>query len=76
MKLTNKILSIVLITLSLAQEPYMFPDDVLPPQVEIFPERPRMIFEFGDKFFSNGELPYGVNPWSGTYWIRRNTGYV
>lgn len=68
MKLTNKILSIVLITLSLAQEPYMFPDDVLPPQVEIFPERPRMIFEFGDKFFSNGELPYGVNPWSGTYW--------
>lgn len=68
MKFVFRFIYFVLITFSLAQEPYMFPDDVLPPQVEIFPERPRMIFEIGDKFFSNGELPYGVNPWSGTYW--------
>ena len=68
MKQTNILLIIIFSALSFSQEPYMFPDDVLPPQVESFPERPPMIFEIGDKFFSNGDIHYGINPWSGTYW--------
>ncbi|MBL7013136.1 MAG: hypothetical protein ISR83_01830 [Candidatus Marinimicrobia bacterium] len=69
MKINHILISLLFLsTVGLSQEPYMFPDDQLPPQVEIFPERPPMILELGEKFFKVGEVPYGINPWSGTYW--------
>ena len=68
MVMKNTLYALILISLSFSQEPYMFPDDQLPPQVEIFPERPPMLLELGEKFFKVGEVPYGINPWSGTYW--------
>ncbi len=55
-------------TPGLSQDPYRFPDDVVPPQLVGFPERPSMLLELGDKFYGVGELPYGVSPWTGTYW--------
>jgi hypothetical protein len=47
---------------------YAFPDDALPPQVMTVKQPPRMLIEWGDKFYGTGELPFGVSPWKGTYW--------
>ena len=44
------------------------PDEAIPPQVEDFPVRPRLLIELGEPFLGNGRLGQGVRSPTGANW--------